>query len=559
MDFEQFYPTPLELGRTVCSFFQERPTKVLEPSAGQGHLLRALRERYATLGKDRIDVYEIDPERHPLLREQATVCGMDFLESGDLSRYSHILMNPPFRQGVTHVLHAWNHLFSGEIVAILNASGVREPTTKEEMRLARLIEQYGRVQYAEGAFQTEETIRKTSVEVALVYLNKEPSDQFWNGDILERLEQDTQRFRPEQEPAAPQGLALSAGQIPALVRAFRAAWEARKEQILATHRADRYTRFFQAEMQKVLGQEGYQAPSDLHKDLQTAYEALRHMAWMSVLHTPEFQKHLTRKAQAEIQAKFEDIEKLEFSVSNIYGFLQGLTLQQGAINAQMVCDLFDQITYANSENCLFYRWKSNEKHRVGMALQRKRFILSGFSLEGWKTCLGYSERRELEEIDKIFALVDGKREVEASLTSLFDGHMDELRAGERLESTYFEIRFYPGIGTIHFYPKNQKLIDRINTIVGKHRGWMPESFTPDPEPNYKAAERMTKQVIRKMSRYALRDAFGGRYREESETELNDAFEQAVAEGGVPNFWAARLEGGNAKTRPRQSQRALALA
>lgn len=189
MDFEQFYPTPLELGRTLCSFFQERPTKVLEPSAGQGHLLRALRERYATLGKDRIDVYEIDPERHPLLREQATVCGMDFLESGDLSRYSHILMNPPFRQGVTHVLHAWNHLFSGEIVAILNASGVREPTTKEEMRLARLIEQYGRVQYAEGAFQTEETIRKTSVEVALVYLNKEPSDQFWNGDILERLEQ----------------------------------------------------------------------------------------------------------------------------------------------------------------------------------------------------------------------------------------------------------------------------------------------------------------------------------------------------------------------------------
>ena len=366
---------------------------------------------------------------------------------------------------------------------------------------------------------------------------------------LEGLKADEAGFTPEAPEQATQELALSAGQIPALVRAFRAAWEARKESVIAAHRAHRYTRFFQEEMNKALGKNCYEALGDLHQDLQKPYADLRRMAWMSVLHTPEFQEHLTRKAQGEIRSKFEVIEKMEFSVSNIYGFLQGLALQQGAINTQMVCDLFDQITYANSENCLFYRWKSNERHRVGMALQRKRFILSGFSLEGWKTYLGYSEKRELDEIDKIFALVDGKREAEVSLSALFDEHMEELRDGARLESTYFEIRFYPGIGTIHFYPKNQKLIDRINTIVGKHRSWMPESFTPEEEPNYKAAEKMTKQVIRKMSRYALRDAFGGRYQEASEIELNKAFDQAVAEGGVPNFWTAQIGDGNARAKP----------
>lgn len=541
MDFEQFYPTPIELGRKLCATFQEKPVRVLEPSAGRGHLLQAFRERFSRLGSDSVDVYEINQEHHAALREQgATICGLDFAESTDLSIYSHIVMNPPFRDGVRHVLHAWNRLFSGEIAAILNASGVREPATKDELRLQKLIAQYGHAEYVEEAFLSPDTLRKTSVEVALIYLCKKPTEGFWNGDILDRLDPDNTRIEID-EPA--QGLSLSAGQIPALVRAYQAAWQARKDSILADHRSAHFIRFFQSEMNKVLGREHYDSPSNLHQDLQKAYVSLRHMAWMSVLHTPEFQKHLTRKAQREIEAQFDDIEKMAFTVTNIYGFLQGLAMQQGNINAQMVCDLFDKITYANSENCLFYRWKSNEKHRVGMALKRKRFILFGFSLEGWRSSLGYSEKQDLAEIDKIFALVDGKREPEISLCDLFDRHLNDLRYGARLESTYFEVRFYPGIGTIHFFPKDQKLIDRINTIVGKHRKWMPESYTPKAEPDYKAAEDLTKRVMGKMSHYALRDALGGRYRKESEQELQDAFEEAAQEGGTENFWTLRLAAG----------------
>lgn len=382
MDIEQFYPTPPELGRTLCALFEKEPTRVLEPSAGRGHLLRALRSRYRRLRKDQVDVYELNPEYHNDLREQATVRGLDFLESGDLSVYSHVLMNPPFRNGVSHVLHAWDRIFSGEIAAILNASGIREPATKEEHRLARLLAQHGRILYVQDAFLTADTLRKTSVEVALIHLRKEPTEEFWNDTVFDQLALNGTDFAAESEPQAAQGLAVSQGQIPALVRAFRIAWEARKESLLAAYRADHFLRFFQMEMHKTLGTPFQPTSNCLHRELQEAYTRLRHMAWMSVLHLPEFQKHLTCRAQAEIQAKFETIEQLEFSVSNIYGFLQGLALQQGDIQAQMVCDLFDQITYANSENCVFYRWKSNEKHQVGMALKCKRFILSGFSLGG---------------------------------------------------------------------------------------------------------------------------------------------------------------------------------
>jgi hypothetical protein len=494
-------------------------------------------------------------------------------------------MNPPFRQGVQHVLHAWTKLFSGEIAAILNASGVREPTTRDEERLARIIEQHGRVEYATEAFLSPDTLRKTDVEVALVYLRKEKSAEFWSGSILDALGVDTlaedQTQFAKREPSSSQGIVLSEGQIPAIVRAYRAAWEATKESIIAQHRAARYTRFFEQEMRKLSNSEDnfFRTSSslDLHKDLSEAYAELRRSAWMSVLNTSEFRTYLTRKAQREVLADFEQVSRMEFSVPNIYGFLQGFALRQDEINAQMVCDLFDQIVHANSENCLFYRWKSNAKHQIGMALQRKRFILSGFSLKGWRSDLDYDAKQSLQEVDRITALVTGQRELEDPIAGLFAKHLSELRNGKRLGNNYFDVRWYPGIGTVHFFPKDQTLIDRINTIVGKHRRWMPEHFAAEGDDKaidkaYKAAEPISKAVQKKLDHWTLRQALysldGNRKQEEATQKLQSAFDEAVADGGEENFWTqiARIE---ARPRPatkpakvstsEERQRALALA
>lgn len=585
MDSYQFYPTPPSLAGKLCALFETAPTRLLEPSAGAVDLVRAAREQFPRLGKSDIDLYEIDPSRHGQLAECGNLIGLDFLDSLDLSIYSHVLMNPPFRQGVQHVLHAWTKLFSGEIAAILNASGVRGPTTRDEERLARIIEQHGRVEYATEAFLSPDTLRKADVEVALVYLRKEKSAEFWSGSILDALGVDTlaedQTEFAEREPSAPQGIALSEGQIPAIVRAYRAAWEATKESIIAQHRAARYTGFFEQEMRKILNKDAIATAKStvgpLHRDLNAAYAEIRRSAWMSVLNTSDFRTYLTRKAQSEVLADFEQVSRMEFSAPNIYGFLQGFALRQDEINAQMVCDLFDQIVYANSENCLFYRWKSNAKHQIGMALQRKRFILSGFSLEGWRSTIDYDAEQKLKEIDRVTALVTGQRELEDPLAGLFARHLNELRYGKRLGNRYFDVRWYPGIGTVHFFPKDQKLIDRINAIVGKHRRWMPEHFAAEGDDKtidqaYKAAESISKAVQKKVDRWTLRQVLyscGGHRDQEGATQkLQLAFDEAVADGGEENFWTqiARIEAqprpatkpAKAST-PEERQRALALA
>lgn len=499
-DYLQFYPTPLKLAMRLSGMFKKRPIiRLLEPSAGNGDLLNGL-----YLEHDEVDLIEVDVSRHELLRTKGTVVGTDFLESKDLSMYSHILMNPPFRNGVKHVLHAWKHLFSGEISAILNASSVDHPKTLDECRLCALIDEYGRVEYAEDAFISPETLRKTRVKVALVYLEKKPSDDFWEKGIFESLKKDDTEFDEKNQDMPGQGLALGGAQVQALVRAFDAAWEARKRSLIAEEKSLRFDEFFQTQVQQIVGQNEMYLEREfkpLQERLSESYKQLKRAAWISVLNTAELRKYLSCKVTQSVLNDFEPVRALAFTESNIYGFMQGFAMQQGHFQKQMVLDLFDLIVSRYSDNCIFYKsWKSNERHQVGMALRRRRFILGGFSLEGWRSDIGYTNVNRLKEIDKVFALMDGKNEAEYGIDTLFANRLRDLRNGMRLSTTYFEIRFYPGIGTIHFFPKDQRLIDRINLLVGKARSWIPEPYTEEDMDNYRSAEKVSDLAAKKLTR-----------------------------------------------------------
>ncbi len=572
MDDLQFYPTPAHLGAKICSMFERPPSRVLEPSAGNGDLVKAIRRRFRDV---QCDLYEIDPARHDTLRDQGTIIGFDFLESTDLSIYSHIVMNPPFRNGVRHVLHAWQRIFSGEIVAILNASGVQHPTTVDERKLCRIISEHGRVEYAQEAFMSPDTLRKTAVEVALVYLRKTKTEEFWNGSILDGLSEDQTSFEDCREDPVSNGVALNGGQVKALVRAFNIAWEATKQSHIAEERSIMYSHFFYAEFRKIVNKSvepAWLAPGKavpIQERLTESYAKLKEAAWMSVLNTSDFRAYLTRKVIKEVLANFESIKKLDFTASNIYGFLQGFALKKADLNLQMVCDLFDNIVWRNSENCLFYRWKSNERHQVGMALRRRRFILSGFSAEGWRSDLGWEAERRLEEIDRVFALVDGKQEPENGLLWLFRNHFKELVGKKRMTSRYFDVRYHSGIGTIHFFPLDQKLLDRVNILVGKHRRWMPEDFDmtdreKDVDAAYKGAETFSDTVSGKLNRWTLRTSLDSdrtdSERDKALDDLDEAFDAAVqATGQDGNFFSGirKLES-HKENAPSESQRFLAL-
>ena len=135
IDLYQYYPTPSGLSKRAWATFKNQQfSRVLEPSAGEGHLLKCRPTSRCTVKS--IDCIEIDISKHQSLRDQGyQVIGMDFLQFKTGSIYSHILMNPPFAEGAQHVLKAWEILFEGEIVAIVNAETLKNPFSKQRQHL----------------------------------------------------------------------------------------------------------------------------------------------------------------------------------------------------------------------------------------------------------------------------------------------------------------------------------------------------------------------------------------------------------------------------------------
>lgn len=506
----QYYPTPLDLGMRAWKKFKTRSfVRVLEPSAGEGHLIDAAPRDPWDGRQLRIDIdaIELDATKHPVLKEKADVVGFDFLRFEAGAIYSHIIMNPPFADGAKHVLKAWDILFDGEIVAILNAETLRNPYSKERQMLSRLIEQYGEVEFIPDAFQGLEVEREAAVEVGLVYLCKQADTSAIIGDILGEMKADNQAHSLGADFHEAHDLALPNNFAENTVLAFKAAVEAMRQEVYAEARASHYAKLLGETMAKVNGDASGESSAGstgstatwVRGELGKRYGKLKDQAWTGILRSTQVTSRLSSRAQRRLEAEFENIKKLEFSESNIYGFLAGLANAGGQIQIEMACDVFDLITKYHSDNTVFYMgWKSNDKHRTcGMRIKTTRFIIPGNPTGGWRSSLDWEGTQMLRDYDKVFAMLDGKREPDVSLEWVFRFKFDELRWGHRMSTSYFDVRFYPGVGTIHFFPRDKKLIDRLNRLVGRHRKWLPptdDGVSKDFWLQYEKAEKFDGEI-----------------------------------------------------------------
>lgn len=485
----QFYATTERLGRRAWAKFRNRVfVRVLDPSAGEGHLAKVRPNHESSSWYERknappVDCIELDVSKHPLLRSEGfDVVGVDFLQfDGAGAIYSHIIMNPPFAYGAQHVLKAWELLYDGEIVAILNAETIRNPYSKEREMLMRLIARYGDVEFIEGAFSGADAERKTDVDVALVYLKKESSfGKDLVGDIMDGLKREGHHgldagFEEINE------LAIPANFVENSVLAFNAAVKAMRESVFAEARAAKYAERLGMTMEQMNAEKnesGAEADSSLEwvrRSIHERHDDFKNRAWAGILRSTEVLSRLSSTAQKRVESEFETIKKLEFTESNIYGFLGGLVAKQGEIQIGMACDVFDLITRYHSDNTVFYMgWKSNDAHRTcGMRVKTTRFVIPGNRTESWQSSISWDGTQMLRDFDKVFSMLDGKPQPAVSLESVFRNRFGELKRGAREQSSYFDVRYYPKRGTIHFFARDKKLVDRLNRLVGRERAWLP--------------------------------------------------------------------------------------
>lgn len=580
MDTLQFYPTPPELAERAFGLFRrKRFFRVLDPSAGRGDLLAPLKDCHQQRNC-RTDVIEIDPKHHPVLKDKGyRIVGFDFLKHGSVACYTEIILNPPFAHGVAHVLKAWDGAYDAEIVAILAAHSVRDALSVQERRLAALIAKHGTVEYIQGAFSDAE--RETDVEIALIWLDKRPALESVVGDLISDLKRET--GQPEAPTwKTPTALALPNSVIESTVMAFNAAVRAAQDHTESSARLMYYSR----QLGKTLAERNGEAqPSwqpaetdiqdEVHKAFVEEYETLKDRAWANVLRSTQVATKLTRSTRAQLEADFEAIKALEFTVENIYGFLLSLVQSAPERDNQCICDVFDLITKYSSDNTSYFMsWRSNDKHRTcGRRVKMTRFILPGFS-GGSRHSLPYDADRVLADIDRAFTVLNGGTEPEMSLTELFKVRWGDLRHSERCDATFFSVRYYPGIGTIHFYPRDKRLIERLNRRVSLIRNWIPPEVTmagPDFWKHFEQADKFDKAAREHFKSRRESESFTDRRpridalhheREDQHAQAHARMAEAVIEVTADanlNIVLALAHPGESGTQPPSDLPALALA
>jgi hypothetical protein len=506
----EFYPTPSTLAiKAVHKFRSHDYKRILEPSAGRGDLLIGFDSRYER-NKSKIDCIELDLNNQAILREKGyNVIDSDFMQFSGAAMYSHVILNPPFSAGVDHALKAWDLLYNGEVVCILNAETIKNPYSAKRELLVNLIEQHGSVEFIEDAFLDPDTQRKTPVEIALIHMEKK-------GDIQHDYFTDLQVDKGESlDYQDKQELAIKGSTISNAVIVFNTAVSMAKKAAIAQEEANYYARLLGKPLNQMNEQESVK-PDNLINSFNATYDDLKKRAWTNVLNSTEFRKHLSSKAYEKLSADFEQVSKLSFTESNIRAFLIGLIQGKSEMNMQMLLDCFDEITKYHHENRAYYRgWKSNTKHKEqAYRVQMTRFILpvNGYRYDNFLDC---SMKRKLADLDKVFAMLDGRyisdqkekddQDPYISLEFVFDNMFSLLKSGERVSTDYFDIRYYHGAGTIHFYPTNKSLIDRLNRMVGKHRQWLPQDEKQAGKEfwkQYDKAEQVTKNMqFRKLGTY----------------------------------------------------------
>lgn len=177
----QLFPTPPEIakravdlafengwGVLICAEMNDR-CRILEPSAGTGNLVAAIREVAKRHGSTLYELVavEINNSLAESMKQRRNVeCGNDFSVlcadfltcNGDLGKFDRIVMNPPFERGadITHIKHAMTFLNPGGVLVAVCANG-----PKQQAELQPLADQW--IELEAGAFKESGTMVNAAI------------------------------------------------------------------------------------------------------------------------------------------------------------------------------------------------------------------------------------------------------------------------------------------------------------------------------------------------------------------------------------------------------------
>jgi hypothetical protein len=179
-----FFPTSEPVIQTMLEAAEVTSgMRVLEPSAGMGHIADAIRAQTEV----EPDVVELSGERRDLLEAKGYhLVASDFMEMKD-GQYDRIIMNPPFSKGrdIHHVMHAYELLRPGGRIVAIMGEGAFFQSNKGAERFRAWLEDLGATseRLPERSFMDPSLPVNTAVNARLVVIDKESSSDSTDADM----------------------------------------------------------------------------------------------------------------------------------------------------------------------------------------------------------------------------------------------------------------------------------------------------------------------------------------------------------------------------------------
>jgi hypothetical protein len=178
-----FFPTPKPLAERMATLAGVKPgMRVLEPSAGNGHLADAARAAGAE-----VDTIEISPDLRAVLDAKGhKVVEHDFTAFSPSEPYDAVMMNPPFsnRLDAEHVQRAYTMLKPGGRLVAITGEGVHFGSDKKAAAFRDWLDERGAEveKLPENTFKGAQQIVQTGVNARLIVLEKPQAKETAKGE-----------------------------------------------------------------------------------------------------------------------------------------------------------------------------------------------------------------------------------------------------------------------------------------------------------------------------------------------------------------------------------------
>jgi len=169
-----FFPTPPDLIERLLELADlDEEDSILEPSAGKGDILDAIREKFGGIELDLSAIEIYSPLREILELKGYELIAGNFLDYNSGEKFNKIVMNPPFEDGqdIDHVTHALSLLTPGGRVVAIMGEGVFFRSFKKDKTFRELLQQKNAYISEPIKEAFKQGFKSTGVNVRIVAIN----------------------------------------------------------------------------------------------------------------------------------------------------------------------------------------------------------------------------------------------------------------------------------------------------------------------------------------------------------------------------------------------------